>query len=155
MKYKFKIPIGDWSDDGHGKCDEYTINCSHPVSEVRQGYKDSCKLTGISFNHNQDYTGKNLGYGSPYQIATEYESSTISEEALEILKEHKIDFDFEVEEDEEYYIEGSEEFLKLLMAFIKLSIPDLKYEITGEDLEYLNGYWNKDLNVQFGYGLFE
>mgnify|MGYP003474037794 CR=1 FL=1 len=155
--FKFKIPIGDWSGDGHGKCEIFIVECNYPVERVRQAYKDSCKLTGLSFNHNEDYTGiLDSKYGDARQIATEYEDNVISDVALEILLKHGIDLKTDWEFDEDgAYIEGTEEFLHLLFKFIKLSLLDLNYNICEEELPYLNGYWNADLNVQFGYGLFD
>lgn len=163
--HKFKIPVGDWSDDGHGKCEEYIVSCNYPVEEVQQAYKDSCKLTGISFNHNEDYTGLGLNRQHPEyedrKIASEYGQYTISRLAEGILAKHGIDvwegFDSEIidKSGEKAYIDGSEHFIELLFAFIKLSLRGLKYEIVGDDLPYLNGYWDPSLNVQFGYGLFE
>ena len=161
--FKFKIPIGDWSKDGHNQCEIFDIEANHPVEEIRQAYKDSCKLTGISFNHNQDYTGLNLPYDHPEsedrQICTEYESGNISKLAEDILRKHGLDvrdgYDYyEKHQDEEVNIDGCEHFIEILMKFIKLSLPDMEYKIVKNDVPFLNGFWNKDLNVQFGYGLF-
>jgi hypothetical protein len=49
LKYKFQIPIGDWSDDGHGKCDWFILNCNRSVGEVRELFfqaKKKKKLKG-------------------------------------------------------------------------------------------------------------
>lgn len=162
---KFKVPIGDWSDDGHGKCDIFTVEANYTVGELQQAYKDSCKLTGISFNHGDDFTGLNLPWNHPESddrhIATEYEDYSISKLASTILLEHGIDvwkgFNKDAfKERENAPIDGSENLLDLIMKFINLSIPskDLEYKIVGDDLPYLNGFWNPNLNVQFGYGLF-
>ncbi|MFO1442934.1 hypothetical protein KDN24_06850 [Bacillus sp. Bva_UNVM-123] len=34
--YRFRMPIGDWSDDGHGKCNYYYIKSNKPVEEIRE-----------------------------------------------------------------------------------------------------------------------
>ena len=82
-EYKVKLTLGDWSNDGHGKYEEIIYKSNYPVSVIRQSYKDSCKLTGVQFNHNEDYTGNGVGtkHNSPYKIWTEYEDCTILEEA--------------------------------------------------------------------------
>lgn len=62
-----------------------------------------------------------------------------------------------VEETDEgrYYIEDREECACLIMNFIALSMPNgFAYKIVKEDYPCINGYWNRNLNVQFGYGLF-
>jgi hypothetical protein len=72
-----------------------------------------------------------------------------------VLEEHGIDTKHYDE-----YIE-LEEFVDLLMDFIKLSLPDLEYEEAAykrselRKIPALNGWWNGKLNVQFGYGLYE
>lgn len=160
---KIKIPVGDWSDDGHGKCEYVIIESSHTVAVLQQGYKDSCKLTGISFNENEDYTGLNLPWDHPEaedrKIAVEYESHTISKLAEGILLKRGIDIwegldkGAYVEDGIDIFtIEGSTEFVKLLLSFIKLSIPDLQYSIVKDDIPLLVG--DENMNLQFGYGLF-
>lgn len=163
---KIKIVVGDWSGDGHGKCENVFIETETPIEVLQQGYKDSCKLTGISFNHNEDYTGLNLDWKHPEsgdrKIAVEYESSTISKLAEKILFEHGIDvwdgFDKEYfgesMKEECVYIDGVNHFVELLLKFIKLSVPTFEWSIIKDDTPVLNGWWNKELNVQFGYGLF-
>ena len=36
--YKFVIPIGDWSEDGHGKHDDYVVTSNKPVEAVREAH---------------------------------------------------------------------------------------------------------------------
>jgi len=31
---RIKVPIGDWSDDGHGKCDYYFVNTNKTLEEL-------------------------------------------------------------------------------------------------------------------------
>lgn len=145
MENIMKLTLGDWSDDGHGKYEEFYIKSNYDVHKVRQAYKDSCKKTGLSFNHNEDYTGLNLGYGSTRQIWTEYESRELSEDAIEILRKFGIDD----------YFDDTDDAASLMMKFIALSMPeDFEYEFFCIEAEPINGWWNNELNVQFGYGLF-
>ena len=158
---KLRITIGDWSDDGHGVSEQFVYDSNKTVKEIQDAYKASCKLTGLQFNHNANYTGlkEHDGYGSFRHICTEYEECEISEEALEILTEHGIVINFLEKEDSLVLYEDT--FLQLLIDFIKLSLPDLelveaafkKSEL--KNIPAVNGWWNKDLNVQFGYGLYE
>lgn len=147
MRYLMKLNIGDWSDDGHGKCRSVIYSVDHPVHYVQLAYKVSCKITGIQFNHNEDYTGgKCKGYGDWNQLCTEYEDSTIMDKAFVVLKRHIHNLNEFVSEDG-----AVEDFENLWWAFIKISLPDLQYEEV--KIDNINGYWG-DLNVQFGYGLF-
>jgi len=67
--------------------------------------------------------------------------------------------DIEENDDGRYYIDsiesGLEEHAKVIMNFIALSMPDdFTYQIVKKNYPCINGYWNDNLNVQFGYGLF-
>lgn len=157
---KFKISIGDWSEDGHNKYEQLVFTSNKSVKEMQDAYKQSCKNTGIQFNHNQNYTDRpeNNGYSSPYQIWTEYEDSGLSEEAKEILTVHGL-LTGDANIDPDGY--DADEAAKLILNFIKLSLPDLEVEEATfkrselDTIEPLNGWWCKELNHQFGYGLFE
>jgi hypothetical protein len=71
---KMYLVLGDWSNDGHGKHDKYLLESNVDVSVIQQAYKDSCKLTGVSFNHNEDYTKRNRSWeiADEYRIATSF-----------------------------------------------------------------------------------
>lgn len=149
MEKLLKITLGDWSQDGHGAYKEVLIKSNYDVHAVRQAYKDSCKKTGLCFNHSKDYTGLNLEDDSPRLIWTEFEDSQISDEAKEILKK----FNINVNSETDFYF-SRKKAASLIMKFISLSMPDdFKYEFF-EDVEPINGWWNNELNVQLGYGLF-
>lgn len=38
MQNIFQIPIGDWSGDGHGQCEWYTVKSNKPVEAWREAY---------------------------------------------------------------------------------------------------------------------
>lgn len=146
---KVKLNLGDWSEDGHGKCDSLILEVNKDVSEIRQGYKDSCKLVGVQFNHNENYAGLQRTSRTPLHIWTEYEDSYISEEAMECLIESGLF------KDEEEYCQKYEDYPeRLIMDFIKLSLPDLEYEFLDDEIPSINGFWNDELNCQIGYGLY-
>lgn len=41
-----KLVLGDWSDDGNGKTEEFILEVNKTVAEIQEAYKQSCKLTG-------------------------------------------------------------------------------------------------------------
>jgi hypothetical protein len=163
---RFMVVIGDWSDDGHGHSEYFVYSSNYPVEILRQAYKDSCKLTGVQFNHNQDYTGRGprIGRNDWTRICTEYEDNVIQEEAVAALGGHGIDLNmFEDNEDDDHskVVYDNDQFANLILRFIRLSLPDFKWEEAAykrseirHEVQPLNGYWNPDLNVQFGYGLY-
>lgn len=160
----FKVPVGDWSKDGHNQCDTYYVETNYSAKEMRQAYKDTCKKIGLQMNHSDtDYTGLGLKFRDSRCLLSEYEESSISEEAVEILLEHGFDFDrVDGERDkndklilQEVYF-SSEGVFDLFMWFISYSMPsDFEYKQVKLEAEPINGWWNKDLNEQIGYGVFE
>lgn len=154
---KVKLTLGDWSGDGHGQYDEFVYEVNKTVEEIRQAYKDSCVLTSLQFNHNNNYTCLKVhnGYGTEQHIWTDYGDYGISEFAVVKFIEVGL-FEDENSYDEKY--DGIQE--ELIMEFIKLSIPDLTWEEASfkrselRNIKAINGWWNNDLNVQFGYGLY-
>ncbi|MGG4105263.1 hypothetical protein AAXB25_15200 [Paenibacillus lautus] len=154
-KHTIKIPIGDWSDDGHGKYKVFEIESNYPAFDLQEAYKASCKLVGVQFNHNENYMGIPIDsyWDNPRLICTEYEDSSLSEFARDALIEHGLDLD-EIMEGGEGAL-WDETFTNLLLAFIGLSMPkDWEWNAIKDRSSYLNGFWNDNLNVQFGYGLF-
>lgn len=126
-KFKFKLPIGDWSCDGHCQCEWYVIESNTPLEDVREAYFESVKKTGFDFIK---------------EVCSEYESHTIDEPTYEALKELNIDFGFEIiEEDleEGIWIEEND-YIKMLFQFIRLSNPFIKLEIIPDDLDSFTFY---------------
>jgi len=154
MKQMYLV-LGDWSDDGHGKYEKILLEVNKSVEEVQNAYKASCKLTGISFsNGNEDYTERARKYGEAekYQIAVEYEQADLTNETEEILIKHNCPSEILETYKEEPYINS---FVSLWLWFVSLSLPDIKYELGKDsDIPNINGYWDKNLNAGFGYGLF-
>lgn len=37
-RHAFRIPIGDWSDDGHGKVEWFYATAAKPIEDVREAY---------------------------------------------------------------------------------------------------------------------
>lgn len=152
---KMYLVIGDWSSDGHSKSEKILVEVNYNVKTVQDAYKKSCKLTGISFNHNDDFTGKNYNYREArrYHIASEYEQGMeLSEEVMEILDEHQIDYQRILE----YWDGDVKGFVELWFEFTRLSLPGLQWKFPDvkDEIPCINGYWNDNLNVQFGYGLY-
>lgn len=145
------IVIGDWSDDGHGCSEEFYYMVNYALSDIRQAYKDSCEKTKVFFHDNQD-TYKRQRNGEIFCELCEYEQSTLSKEAFDILKNYKL---LEYAEDIEQAIETAEDLANLIMNFIALSMPKDFVFVSCDRPEPINGYWNKELNEQFGYGFYE
>lgn len=156
----YKLTLGDWSEDGHCISKVFLITCNcESVTDIQNAYKESCRKLGIQFNDDDNnYTGKKLQYKDPHIIWCRYDEDDMSKVAYDILNKAGCFDGIYVEETDEgrYYIEEREECARLIMNFIALSMPnDFAYKIVKEDYPCINGYWNRNLNVQFGYGLFD
>ena len=158
-EYLVYLNIGDWSGDGHDKNEKFYFISNYDVSTIRQAYKDSCKLTGLQFNHNENYTN-NEKLDRNKLIFTQYEEDFINKDVVYILEKHGVNFDKYLNrndcfssEDKYYFYQYSS--AELIMEFIGLSMPkDWIYKTYTIEAEPINGDYNNELNVQFGYGLF-
>ena len=115
----------------------------------------TCALP-ISFNHNEDFTETKRGRDADnYRICCEYENNLVHKEVMNVLAKHHCDLVEEICENEGYI--DKDLFVMLLMWFIQQSLPELKWEKVAEknQIPVLNGYWDENLNVQFGYGLYD
>ena len=158
-KYRFILVLGDWSSDGHEKSAEYIIESNKEVGLFKQAYKDSCKKLGIQFNINDDYTGRNLEWSQEeeYRVCTEYEDNALNGTVRDILEKHSCPIIEELEKEGGSFRLSTDQFIRLLMWFICLSMPkdtEWKEVPVSNPYPYLNGFWDDDLNETFGYGLF-
>jgi len=51
-RYSFRIPIGDWSNDGHGQVEWYYATASKPIEAVRKAWASATvKMPALSPEH--------------------------------------------------------------------------------------------------------
>lgn len=159
----YKLALGDWSEDGHGISKDILVDCNcNNVVDIQNAYKESCKKLGIQFDDDKDYSEKGYKYHDPHLVWTDYQDNDMSAIAYDILNKAGCFDGIDIEEDDDgrYHIESIkgcvlEEHAKVIMNFIALSMPEnFSYQIVKEDYPYINGHWDGNLNVGFGYGLF-
>jgi hypothetical protein len=142
-KYNFNLPIGDWSDDGHGKCDFVFVESNKPVEEVREVHFKIKEVTGIDI-HN---------------IANEYDESVIDEDdpVIEYLKS-KEELRRNVEEYNGRYYATVDFMSDLWIMLLQDTDPTLKLKkVVAEKIPMLSffGYDEKKRHIGFvGYGTF-
>jgi hypothetical protein len=152
MEYKFRIPIGDWSDDGHGKYKDYLIKSNKPLELVRELYFQACDKLGFSLDGS--YKEKKL---TP---ASNYEDYSFKKDTLQAL----LDFGIKLSEEDIEYIkeqestDGTELFCDIVLRFIETQDSELKLErIPDENFPMFQfyGFDEKKRHIgYFGYGLF-
>lgn len=170
-KTLFKVPVGDWSHDGHNQSEDFYVYCNYPVEAMRQAYKDTCKKIGLQLNSSENFTGRDdfwIKSESWRILLAEYEDSVISVEAVEILLNHGFEFNEYELTDDEFECEdekftayssasaSSDTVFRLFMWFVSHSMPkDFEWERFNLEAEPIVGYWCDGLNLQIGYGVFE
>jgi hypothetical protein len=147
MKYKFKLPIGDWSDDGHGKCDYYTIESNINPEDL------------VEIVHNLDLKHKFS------KICSEYEEYEVTDEQIEYLKSIGLNMNNYFINEEKYL--STDKFAQLFLDIIMLENPNIKLNIINDNIIEFNNWFGqgvvkkKGLNINtrsvinsLGYGLF-
>ena len=146
--YNWNLPIGDWSDDGHGKCTWFSISSNFTVEESREAYFKAVKESGVDISS---------------EIASEYEDSSVSEKALKLIPEF-IDYLYkegllanwsEKGEDPKYHVEEIRNMAKIVLLFIKNYTPEFDYKIIEIPMLPFYGFDGYGRHIgYFGYGLF-
>ena len=133
MSYTFKISIGDWSDDGHGKSKDFFFKSNKKIKLVREAY----------FAAKEKYPTL-----CPEDFCSDYEDSTVPDEVVEQAKKLGYEID-----PEDFWVDDMANFTAW---FIMLGDPELKLTIKPE-VKTLAFYGNdeKKRHISFiGYGLF-
>lgn len=146
-KYKFKIPIGDWSNDGHGKFEDFLVESSLPVEQVRELYFQACERFGFTLDGNDDLAP-----------CKDYEEYLFKEDTIDALNKVglKISKSKRRQWCEDYV--PREEFCDLVLKFIKTQDGNLKIKrVKSKDVPMFQfyGFDKKKRHIgYFGYGLF-
>jgi hypothetical protein len=138
VEYRFKIPIGDWSDDGHGKCEWVDIVCSHSLKAVRKAYLKAADT---------------MEYIWPEYLCSEYEEQEVDPEDIQELI--KAGFTPNNIDEDGFWRPEVEDFVHFVMWFVQRGNKRIKYKI--DVIPMLPWYGNngKKRHISFhGYGLF-
>lgn len=137
--YKFRLAIGDWSCDGHGIHEDFTVLSNMPVEAVREAHYKIEEKTGIRIE----------------EICSEYEEDEIEAEKVQIIKE--LGFNFENSTGLGDGITNPAEMARLWIFLLQKADPSLKLEIVPNDMPTLHfyGFDDQSRHIGFvGYGLF-
>jgi len=137
----WQIPIGDWSDDGHGKCDWYIVKSNFTVEQAREAYFKSVEESKLDIAN---------------EIATEYEDHSVSEKVVKTFPEFvEKELIFKEPFCEDYYIEDSFSLAEIVCLFIKKYNTEFEYEILNIPMLPFYSCDIKGRHIgHFGYGLF-
>ena len=141
-RYRFILPIGDWSSDGHGQCEEFILESSEPVEWLRELHfriKDELgfDIEAVCSNYQVD-------------IMTEAQLADIERILPGFLGQHGIN--------EETYVEAKD-MAELWIALVRKLDATLELRITEEPalptlMFYGNDAQGRHISA-IGYGLFD
>lgn len=148
MSTLIRFPVGDWSGDGHDKCDYFQAKSNKSVQEVRE----------IHFSA-KEKLGFDIG-----DICHEYEESEVREDILEALVEAGFDIQWAGgSETARYFEEADGRFMtadgvfNLWIDILMFLDPELKLEPVADNFEDITfyGFDEKKRHLQGpGYGCF-
>jgi len=134
--YKFKFPLGDWSNDGHGRCDWCVVECAKPIEDVQKAWNRAIKL----------YPEVN-----PEKYFNEYEDACVPKDVVEKLYDlgfRVIEADSKNEAINQFYQEfwiGT--LAAIVVWYLNLGDPELHAKLIVEDNI-------PKLLINVGYGLY-
>lgn len=137
------IPVGDWSNDGHGKCDYFHATAAKPFKKVCQAFKAAKKLF------------KKEGF-TPENICSGYQDNEVKKETITLLAK----YGYKVNSEKFY----TREMAELVVWFLNQGDPDLNAKLLSEDKkppilrnwDYCKTMRDSNENLNsFGYGLHE
>lgn len=137
-RFHFRIPIGDWSGDGHGKCENFPASAAKPIDSVREAY------FAAKARHPKI---------CPEEFCHEYEDSSVPEAVAKAVAEAGGPKVF-AKEDEGPGADGMAEYV---VWFLNQGDPDLDAKLEPNDIPSLAFYGAdpKGRHIRFiGYGLF-
>lgn len=146
LSFKFKMPIGDRSNDGHGQCDIYYIKSNKPVERVRDAHFMIKEKLGIDLdNVCREYGDDELSGALAYTLTKMGFFDTLSDE--------DIDEAYEYDKEDEIYHMRSYGLACMWMFLLCKADETLKLEMVHDDTPTLT---NGGRYIEFsGYGVFE
>jgi hypothetical protein len=150
MKNTFKLVIGDWSDDGHGKSDFIYFKTDFTEVEIKAAYLEAVAKCGVGLHRAR----KGESHES---ILDEYEARTFPLELKQKMEAAGVDFS-KVGGSEiivgEWGDLGAPGVARLFLELVKAARPHFTYEIINDQVPCINGFWSEDFNIGFGYGIY-
>lgn len=138
--YKFYLPIGDWSGDGHEQCTYFLVHSNKPVEDVREAHYKIKDATGVDIE----------------SMCSEYEENKLTRDT--VLSLHELGFPFEKYERVNPAVMGEREMADLWLFLLQKADDDLELSIVVNDTQMLPfyGFDEHGRHIgQVGYGLFD
>ena len=131
-EYNICFELGDESHDGHGHSEKFHMTSNYSAKEITKFLNEFEKKTGVDI----------------CKECEDYEDNTFSKETTKKLLELGIIDSEYVEDDDCYYVDGTDDFINIIENCLKYVVKDFEWHyrnIKEEKLYKLDGV---------GYGLF-
>jgi len=152
--YRFELPIGDWSGDGHRQCEYRTIESNLPLQEVRDIYWEATIRLGVSLDER---------HGNLKTPCGRYQQETFEVDWLEKAQLTLTDVGLNTLEDG--FVYGSVElFVRMFIAFVMKHGADkgVQLKVSAQQCGRSQGtftWYSTDEKGRhigfFGYGIFQ
>ena len=165
---KTYIVLGDWSDDGHGKYDKILCDITGDLKSAKLNFIKACQNFKVSFDVNDEYLNVTSDWGNSndYRIACEYGDRYLPVIAYErFLSNSTFPKKFNKNSDNYTTFWNNDYGLcldkKSIIEIIFWLVSTVDNSFSGtiidnkDTIPVFNGYWDKDLNIQIGYGLYD
>jgi hypothetical protein len=154
MAYEIRFFAGDWSDDGHGKGEDFYVLSNYTVKDLREVYFAACKKLKVRFDGEEKAGEK---FDPP---CAEYEDNTFSKELYNYLIEKGVVMPKFEEHyaDPECYRPLAKQYIQMVLNVIMWFDPKVKLEFKQDDSETFHFYGSDKKRRHigyFGYGLYE
>lgn len=130
----YSITLGDWSEDGHGRAEQYIIDIPDHISEdvIKASFETS--LRGFGFNSIHDLENK------------------ISDQQYTALENAGAKWEWGMDEDDGTYL-GIEDIFEAIITILRSGLPNEKIEVYTTDAKTLIGGYGSILagNHHVGY----
>lgn len=136
--YKFRMTIGDRSNDGHGLYKDFIIESNVPARAVRKAHFSMEDKLGFKIEN----------------ICSNYEDNTIDSETTKAIE--KLGYEFKDFDDDEVYM-YPEEMIRLWIFLLKKIDTSLELKIVDDEIPYFDSCESGEDGGhvgQVGYGLF-
>jgi hypothetical protein len=149
MSHIIRFPIGDWSDDGHGKCEYFLVTSNMSVDKVRDIHHNVKSILGFDIS----------------DICCDHEDSELSLDIFDKLKaaDYSIEWDTDDEAMGRYFSSeharymGPEEVFNLWIGILMFVCPDLVLIPCSIDYDDIHFYGTDEQGRHInspGYGCF-
>jgi hypothetical protein len=139
-EFKFRIDIGDWSGDGHGKCDHFMVSSNKPTKDVREAYFAAKEKLPDTL--------------CPESFVSDYEDYTVPDEVVEAGERAGCEL-LAALKNQEYQDFHTSDMADYVLWFLKQGDPELQLKrIEDSDSLAFYGEDEKGRHIGFiGYGL--